>query len=439
MVALLIASLTLAHPIAQMPTPVKEDKDGWIVLHVKGSPHDIGFQYGAALARECDDDVKTVAALEAQATGKDWAWFRNTAKQLFWPKLDKEYQDEISGIAEGMQSKGQEDDTWDILALNSYIELSDYYLPSIRAKELHAQIESHAPLACSAFVATGSETADGKVVMGHNFWWDYFTGERFHLVLDITPEKGNRVMFDCMPGFIESGTDWAVNDKGIAFCETTISNFVGFNPDGIPEFQRMRKAIQYSSSLADVTRIFKEGNNGGYANTWLMADTKTNEIGKLELGLKNVVYNSTKDGYYVGANFPEDPKLMREETPGYDNKGGNCEDRKGRWCQHLDDNKGKVDAEMARTFLADTYNKDSKLNDGQGGGALCAKGSVAGAINAKVLTSESVSKMQFWARMGVPDGSDLVAANGTKNGFGALLKPFLHDLKGQPWTVISAN
>ena len=34
----------------------------------------------------------------------------------------------------------------------------------------------------------------------------------------------------------------------------------------------------------------REGNNGGYANTWLLADTKTNEIGKLELGLKNVIF-----------------------------------------------------------------------------------------------------------------------------------------------------
>jgi len=51
---------------------------------------------------------------------------------------------------------------------------------------------------------------------------------------------------------------------------------------------RARKAMQYSASIDDFARIMKEGNNGGYANDWLVADIKNNEIASLELGLKNV-------------------------------------------------------------------------------------------------------------------------------------------------------
>jgi len=57
----------------------------------------------------------------------------------------------------------------------------------------------------------------------------------------------------------------------------------------------------------------KEGNNGGYANNWL-ADVKTNEIASLELGLKNVNLRRSKNGYFVGSNFPVDEKLGKEET-----------------------------------------------------------------------------------------------------------------------------
>ena len=32
----------------------------------------------------------------------------------------------------------------------------------------------------------------------------------------------------------------------------------------------------------------KRGNNGGYANAWLLGDIDTNEIARLELGLKHV-------------------------------------------------------------------------------------------------------------------------------------------------------
>lgn len=40
-----------------------------------------------------------------------------------------------------------------------------------------------------------------------------------------------------------------------------------------------------------------EGNNGGYANSWLVGDRKTGEIARLELGLKNKPLERTKDGY----------------------------------------------------------------------------------------------------------------------------------------------
>ena len=50
-----------------------------------------------------------------------------------------------------------------------------------------------------------------------------------------------------------------------------------------------------------------DGNNGGYANNWLIADRKTNEVASLELGLKNITLQRTSDGFFVGSNFPNDP------------------------------------------------------------------------------------------------------------------------------------
>ena len=110
---------------------------------------------------------------------------------------------------------------------------------------------------------------------------------------------------DGMPGLIHSGDDFGINSAGIMITETTISRFNGFDPNGVPEFVRARKAMQYSSSIDDFARIMKDGNNGGYANNWLVADRKTNEIASLELGLKNVTLQRTQDGFFVGSNFPD--------------------------------------------------------------------------------------------------------------------------------------
>ena len=119
---------------------------------------------------------------------------------------------------------------------------------------------------------------------------------------------------DGFPGVITSDDDFGVNGAGIMITETTMTQFEGWDPNGKPEFMRSRKALQYAKSIDDYVRIIKEGNNGGYANDWLIGDRKTGEIAYLELGLKNTPLWRTKDGYFVSSNFPRDPKLIREET-----------------------------------------------------------------------------------------------------------------------------
>jgi hypothetical protein len=416
---------------------VRTEKAGWVAVHLEGKPRTIGFQYGYLLAPEIDDAHK---ALKATDLGeKPWTWYRDEAKTLFWNKLDPEYRDELEGMAEGLEARGFEYDVWDMLAFNAHIELSGYYLPWLKSQEYGIPL-SGARESCSAFVATGSYTKDGKIVMGHNLWWGYVMGQRFKAILDIKPEKGNRILMDALAGFIHSGSDFAINSAGIMLCETTISEFHGFDPNGIPEFMRMRKAIQYGNSLADMVQIFKKGNNGGYANTWLMADTKTNEIGKLQLGLKHVVFDQSKDGYYVGANFPEDPKIIADEVTFFnpDPKKNGCMRRKARWDQLMEQYKGKIDADLAQAFLADTYDPFTGRK-GATDSTLCGRydglGALHGATNARVATTESLKSNSFRARMGFPDGSTFVAEDFYKRfpRMRAKSAPFLRDMPPNPW------
>src|SRR5262249_25910887 len=183
----------------------------------------------------------------------------------------------------------------------------DKWLEKQQGKPVTAAPAEH----CSAFVATGSYTKDGRPVIAHNNWTSYMSGERWNAVFDIVPQNGNHIIMDGMPGLIHSGDDFGVNSAGIMITETTISRFMGWDPNGIAEFVRARKAMQYSNSIDDFARIMQEGNNGGYANDWLVADNKTGEVASLELGLKNVQLDRTKDGYFVGANFTINPKLQK--------------------------------------------------------------------------------------------------------------------------------
>lgn len=420
------------------PACYRVDRAGWIYLHLAGTPHEIGKEYGLLAAKEIDD-AHRVVALDFQAQPYDWHWARETAWKLFWAKLDPEYQEELQGQAEGLQSKGYSCDVKDVLAYNAFIELRDYYIPYLKSKA-SGLVQGVSRDSCSAFIATGSTTRDGKIVMAHSLWWDYPMGQRCNVLLDISPEHGNRILMDAFCGFIHSGSDFAINSSGVLLCETTISGFAGFDPNAVPEFMRMRKAIQYAESVGDVAKLLEAGNNGGYANTWLCGDRKTNEIGQLELGLKNVTYVHKSDGYYAGSNFPQNPKLISQEIPGgwdADPKTNGCEDRRLRWHTLLTKYSGQVDVELAKRFLGDTHDQANNT-DGASGNTLCGRidAELFGAMNSKVVDSDMAEKFSFWAKMGFSDGSTFSATDYFKDSSArAELKPFLHDILDQSWLV----
>ena len=324
-------------------------------MHLEGGPSDIGYQHGYLLAPEIRDTLQTVSLEMTHEEKKDWQFFRDKAQNMLWPHVEAEYRAELQGIADGAAARGVKLDVWDVVALNAWLEMpyfDKWDSTSSTAFSPQPATAEH----CSAFVATGSYTKDGRVVIAHNNWTSYETGERWNIIFDIVPAQGNHILMDGMAGLIHSGDDFGVNSAGIMITETTISRFNGFDPDAIPEFVRARKAMQYSASIDDFARIMKDGNNGGYANNWLVADRKTNEVASLELGLKNVTLDRTRDGFFVGSNFPVDAKLVREETD-FDVKDASdsANARHARWLQLMEQNKGKIDAAAAQRFLADHF------------------------------------------------------------------------------------
>lgn len=436
--------------------PARVEQNGWICLHLGGTPHQIGYDYARLAAEEIDDANKMIRVYLKHNTQKDWEFYRDAAVRMFAPKLDPEYRDEIQGLADGLKSKGYDYDFGDMLAHNAWIELAWYYVPKWDAEHKKVALASRAPYNCSAFVATGSQTKDHQIVMAHNAWVDYMIGERWNLILDIRPEHGNRMLMDSWPGFIHSGDDFAVNSSGIMVTETTIGSFQGFDENGVPEFMRARKAVQYSDSLDDFARIMRNGNNGGYANTWLVGDAKTNEIGQLELGLKNVIFKTSSDGAFVSSNFPQDPKLIAEECDGTLAKGPNaCVDRRARWNALMDEYKGKIDVEDAKRFLGDHHDQVRNI-DRPCGSTLCGhfdleerKGfaailgpdwTPAGSVQGKAITSGMARKMSFWAHYGHPCGEDFLVQPflALHTEFSWEL-PYLRDMRAKPWTVVAAR
>jgi len=427
-------------------------KNGWTFVHLEGTPSQIGFQHGYLLAREILDAQKVTALEQTHDSKKDWPFFRDAAKNMMWPHIEQEYREELQGIADGLKARGVNLDLWDVVAMNASLEWGYYVKVYDQEHGIASSAALAAPEHCSAFVATGSYTRDGKVIIAHNNWTSYLDGARWTMIFDIKPTRGYRILMDGFPGFIHSADDFGVNSSGIMITETTISHFSGYDSNGIPEFARARKAMQYAASIDDFARLMKEGNNGGYANDWLVADRKTNEIASLELGLRNVTLERKKDGYFVGSNFPINPKLAQEETNfNVKDMGESANARHVRWEQLMAEYKGKIDVAAAERFLGDHYDTFEKKNDPDertlcGHIDLSPRGSLpwqppygtAGAVQNKVADATLAAHMSLATSAGHACGLHFKAAEHLqKHPEFSWEKDLLRDMNSHPWTTFT--
>jgi hypothetical protein len=448
---------TAGQSDARLQKAYRFQRGGWTYVHLEGSPAEVGFQHGYLLAPDIADAFEAIKLFDTRETQRDWEFFRATARQMLWPHIDPEYQQELQGIADGVKAHGVDLDVYDIVALNAFEEVPDYYVPWLNKQQKSQNAPKlTAPGNCSAFIATGSVTKDHQIVIAHNNWTSYLAGERWVVIFDIQPEHGNRILMDGFPGVIVSDDDFGVNSAGIMITETTITQFEGWDPNGKPEFMRARKALQYANNIDDYVRIIKEGNNGGYANDWLIGDRKTGEIAYLELGLKNTPLWRTKDGYFVSSNFARDPKVISEETPTFNAKDASSSPnaRHARWEQIMKQSKGKIDVTMAEQFLSDhvdSFEKKEQANERSLCGHVDASSrgvkewgwdayNPGGAVQGKATDSAMTAKMSFVARAGHPCGADFVAAEFLeKHPEFSWQKPLLRDMKAGPWTVFTAG
>src|ERR1039457_5782470 len=76
-------------------------QNGWIYVHLEGSPAEIGFQHGYLLASEIEDVGKVVKLGLTHHPKNHWAFFRQTAETVLCAHVESQYQEELRGIVAG--------------------------------------------------------------------------------------------------------------------------------------------------------------------------------------------------------------------------------------------------------------------------------------------------------------------------------------------------
>ena len=432
------------------------EKNEWKFISVKGDPKERGYAYGYLCAKEFGEIQKMLEFFILESYGQTWEYmiklinddFKEMTKNEF-----SEFYEEMEGIVEGCSDAGTKTTIDEIIAWNFYMSMSYWYgskTGSIGGKEGGSSLAKDK---CSAFIAVGDWTTDGKIVTAHNSFTDYIDGQYSNIILDLNPSKGARFIMQTSPCWIWSATDFFVTSKGIIGTETTIGGFKVYEKK-IPIAYRIRKAMQYGETLDDYVKILLDGNSGDYANSWLFGDTNTNEILRIELGLNYNNIERTKNGFFIGFNAPYDPKIRNlecENSGMYDirrHQGA----RLVRLNDLMDTHKGKINIAVAKEIIADHYDVYLKKEDNPCSRTVCSHYdldareymsqsdrpkpfSPHGACDGCVVDTNMAKKMSFSARFGNSCGIPFVAEEYfKKNRQWDVFKPYLKDRPSAPWT-----
>jgi len=428
----------------------RTDVNGWIRLHLEGTPSEIGYGHGFLLANEIVEAVRLSKAYAENVYKRSWSFFRETADELYLPKIPQDQKEEIKGILTGIRRRGvKKIDLLDIVAINGLLDSFSYHYWLKSEEKAQKGPGGH----CSAFIATGGTTRNGEIIIAHNTWLGYVLSSTYNVVISIRPSKGNEIIFQSWPGSIQgSGIDWYINSSGLMVTNTTIGGIFTFKEEGTPYFVRARKAIQEAQSIDQWLRNMLRDNNGGDASDWLVGDAKTGEIAWLELGTDHHAIRRTFDGAFIGCNLSLDSEVRTETNFDYNDTSTSSVSRYARWEQLMEQYKGQIDVECAMHFLADHF--DCSLNqESPSRGTLC--GHVendqrgwpewecgpnypAGTVDGKITSTSLALHGNTWARWGKPCGADFHAKDFlTIHPEYSWMQPYLRDLISYPWTLFS--
>ena len=440
-----------------MSTKIKNgasyNKNGWKYISIKGKPKERGYAYGYLCAEDFKDIQKTLKFLMFEAYGMEWEYFITEISRDFKDMTEKdfkEFYEEMEGIVEGCNANGCKTTIDEMIAWNFYCSIPYWYSTK---SDSRVGKEGGAKDRCSAFMAVGDWTEDGKIVCAHNSFADFIDGQFSNVVLDLNPKNGHRFIMQTSPCWIWSGTDFFVTAKGIIGTETTIGGFIPYEKR-YPIGYRIRQAMQYGNSLDEYCEILLKENSGDYANSWLFGDTNSNEILRIELGLKYHNIERTKNGFFIGFNAPYDERIRNLEVvdSGFYDIRRHQGARLVRLGDLMDEHKGKLNIEVAKKIISDHYDVYLLKDNNPSSRTVCSHYdldareymsdpsrpkpfSPHGAVDGIVCDTNLAKKMGFIGRFGNSCGMPFIKDEFCKK-HRQYYKfcPYLKDRPSEPWT-----
>jgi len=278
---------TLGPPTGERRVLVREGEgrlemiDGTRVLHLKGTPEQMGRQHGTLLKKEIADLVEHMLfGVGVGSSFEKGRWFFGeieAAQARLMPFTDPRYIREM-----------------DSMALAAGLPREELRVANFFPELFH----------CSGFALFGKATEGGK--MYHGRILDYIRGlglEQNAMVIVMQPDKGNAWVNISYAGFVGSVT--AMNEKHVSIGE--MGGRGEGNWDGKPMAQLVREVMEKANTLDEAVAIMRKGPRT-CEYYYVIADAKT----KRAVGIA-----ATPDKFEViepGASHPQLPHAIKDSV-----------------------------------------------------------------------------------------------------------------------------
>ncbi|MBA4367066.1 MAG: hypothetical protein C0403_05440 [Desulfobacterium sp.] len=331
-----------------------ERREGNIILHLSGTPYEMGYQHGKLLKKDIHEGVVPVFSnpVSHSPDYRDMPGLvqKLVMKYLEWKvyapierNMPEEYLEELRGLADGSGIEYRM-----IFISNFLSDLTMAMLPEVigkKAKNFGVYSE------CSDFAASGKATKDGKLIVGRNT--DYSGQGRWmahQTLIFYKPKKQYAYVNVTTAGMLKCNS--AMNEKGI----TMGGHFMGFagaTPEGVSftifENEIMRKA----GSIDEALKILRSGRIGGSFGL-VIADGRTGDAIVVEAAGDRLGVRKMKRGSICLTNFATTPELRGVDLLAKYNIM--MRDLVGRYKQLerlIEKNYGKITPHLGAEFMGD--------------------------------------------------------------------------------------
>ncbi len=313
---LVLAVLPLqAETIARCGQGFLEEVDGYRVLHVKGTPYEMGYQHGALLKDHIRENMHYLFDVKAKDAKLEFFGLKLEPKQLISmiveiqrPHIPERFLEEMRGIAAGAECEAE-----DVILAN--------FIPEL----FH----------CSGFAVMNSATKDGTLYHGRILDYSIDWKLQEHAVL-IVAEPAERTAFVNVTyaGFVGSVT--GMNAEHVSVGEMGGRGLGHW--EGTPMAFLVRRVLEEAKTLEEAVAIFRDSKRT-CEYYYVVADGDDNDA----VGL--AAHWNTFEIVKPGEAHPRLPE------PTDDTVLLSAGDRYKELARRVREQRGELDAESARRLM----------------------------------------------------------------------------------------